>query len=113
MYEDCQLEVSSREAAGLGARVHRPNGHVLCDDEVWGRIARIVASRPKTLQAQSYIYICNVSVSSRSVSGQNAVPGIGSDSGKHERECEIRWRRPDPTSSRRCVRDYRSSLIHS
>ena len=49
MYEDCQLEVSSREAAGLGARVHRPNGRVLCDDEVWGRIARIVASRPKTL----------------------------------------------------------------
>ena len=57
MYEDCQLEVSSREAAGLGARVHRPNGHVLCDDEVWGRIARIVASRPKTLQARSHIYV--------------------------------------------------------
>ena len=51
MYEDCQLEVSSREAAGLGARVHRPNGRVLCDDEVWGRIARIVASRPVKFSA--------------------------------------------------------------
>ena len=42
----------------MGARAHRPNGHDSCDDVgVWGRIARIVASRPKTLQAPSYMYI--------------------------------------------------------
>ena len=53
----------SREATGLGARVHRPNRHDSCDDDgVRGRIARIIASRAKTLQAPSYIYVCVMSL---------------------------------------------------
>ena len=104
-------------------QVGRPRGWVRAPIVSGGRIRAMMRGCGVALPGSSpldlrlcrphHIYICNVSVSSRSVSGQNAVPGIGSDSGKHERECEIRWRRPDPTSSRRCVRDYRSSLIHS
>ena len=42
----------------MGAHVHRPNGHNSRDDEgVRDRIARIVASRPKTLRAQSYMFV--------------------------------------------------------
>ena len=49
---------SVQEATGLGARAHRLRGQNSCDDEgVWGRIARIVASGPKTLQAPSYVYM--------------------------------------------------------
>ena len=99
-------------------QVGRPRGWVRAPIVSGGRIRAMMRGCGVALPGSSpldlrlcrphHIYICNVSVSSRSVSGQNAVPGIGSDSGKHERECEIRWRRPDPTSSRRCVRAYRN-----
>ena len=48
-----------------------------------------------------HMYIRNVSVSSRSVSGQNAVPGIGSDSGNMSEN--VRFGGVAPTPLRRAA----------
>ena len=48
-----------------------------------------------------HMYTCNVSVSSRSVSGQNAVPGIGSDSGNMSEN--VRFGGVAPTPLRRAA----------
>ena len=92
----------------MGAHVHRPNGHNSRDDEgVRDRIARIVASRPETLEARSHMYFIRCFCKLSQCLGVKCSPRARFGFGKHERECEVRWRRPDPTSSRRCLGAYR------
>ena len=61
-----------------------------------------------------HMYICNECLCKLSQClGAKCSPRGRFGFGEHERECEVRWRRPDPTSSRRCVRAYRNTThIH-
>ena len=92
-------------------QVGRPRGWVRAPIVSGGRIrammrgcgVALLGSSPLDLRLcrPHHIYVCNVSVSSRSVSGQNAVPGIGSDSGNMSEN--VRFGGVAPTSLRRAA----------